>query len=255
MPTYLLLVLEGPTMSFGREAVDARGPVADFPGASMLTGLLANALGWRREERNRHARLQSRLRFAARLDRDPARRLEQAATPAIRRPGGTAARLTDFQTVQLGKDDRGWTNRGAPEGRAGGADTYKSPHIRYRQFDADARVAVALRLDPAEEVPDVAALAAALDRPVRLLFIGCTPCLPSRPLLAGTIAADSLLTALDAVPPGEDAEPLPRILLPPAEAGGAGEEILVADLRDWRSGVHGGQRAMRVIQRAAGGAP
>jgi CRISPR system Cascade subunit CasD len=255
MATYLLMVLEAPAMTFGREAVDARGPVSDFPGASLLTGLLANALGWRREERGRHARLQARLRFAARLDRDPARWLEGRSDPGMPRADRMAARLTDFQTVRLNRDDRGWTTRGAPEGRAGGADTYKSPHIRYRQFDADARVALALHLDPAEEAPDVAALAAALDCPARPLFIGRKPCLPSRPLLAGTVQAEGLLEALDAVPPGEDPEPVPRILLPPAEAGGVGEEVLVADLRDWRSGVHGGQRAMRVIRRATGGAP
>lgn len=225
MARHLLLVLEAPLLSFGREAVDSRGPVADFPGASLLTGLLANALGWRREQRDDHARLQGRLRFGARIDR-------------------VAARIEEFQTAQLGKGDRGWTTRGACEGRDGGAATYDSPHIRRRRFDTDASVAVALRLDPAEEMPDVDTLAGALVHPVRPLFLGRKPCLPSRPALAGVVEAHDLRAALAAIPPAEDSDPNPRTLLPPGEAAGAGETVLVADLRDWRSGVHGGQRPM-----------
>jgi CRISPR system Cascade subunit CasD len=233
---YLLLVLEGPMLSFGREAVDARGPVSDFPGASLLTGLLANALGWRREERDRHSRLQARLRFAARLDR-------------------IAARLEEFQTAQLASDDAGWTTRGAPEKRGGGKSTYDSPHIRRRQFDADGRVAVALHLLPAADDPDVAVLATALAAPARPLFLGRKPFLPSRPILAGTIQAGGLLAALAGIPGGEDSEPRPRVLLPPDEPGAAGETVLVSDLRDWQSGVHGGQRRMCVFRLPAEAAP
>ena len=104
MPRFLLLRLEGPLLAFGGEVVDARGVIVDFPGRSMLTGLFANALGWHRTERDRHARLQERLLFAARIDRQ-----------------GT--HLTDFQTAQLGAGDKGWTTRGRPEGRTGGANT------------------------------------------------------------------------------------------------------------------------------------
>jgi hypothetical protein len=47
MARHLIIVLEGALAAFGAEMVDARGPVRDWPGASLLTGLLANALGWR----------------------------------------------------------------------------------------------------------------------------------------------------------------------------------------------------------------
>ena len=132
---HLLIRLEAPLMAFGGETIDNYGVIRDFPAASMLTGLLANALGWRRIERKRHQRLQDRLVFAARIDREPA--------------GGV--RLTDFQTAKLEKDDRGWTTRGVPEGRAGGANTYDAPHLRYRDYFADMRVTVALRLEPAAD--------------------------------------------------------------------------------------------------------
>ena len=108
---HLIMRLESPLMAFGGETIDNYGVIRPFPAASMLTGLLANALGWRRVERERHQALQNRLVFAARIDREPA--------------GGV--RMTDFQTAQLGANDQGWTTRGRPEGRAGGANTYNAP--------------------------------------------------------------------------------------------------------------------------------
>jgi len=227
MPRHLLLVLEGPLLAFGGEAVDARGVIGDFPTASMLTGVLANALGWRREEREAHARLQARLAFAARIDRE-----------------GT--RITDFQTAQLGKGDQGWTTRGAPEGRAGGAGTYASPHIRERDYDADKRVVVALRVEPAAEAPTLEELAAALESPARPLFLGRKPCLPSGPLLGGLVEAEGLLAALAGLPADPPA-PCHRVLLPGTEPSAPGDERRwVGDLRDWRSGVHGGGREVIV---------
>jgi CRISPR system Cascade subunit CasD len=46
MARHLILILEGPLAAYGAEMVDARGPVRDWPGASLLSGLLANALGF-----------------------------------------------------------------------------------------------------------------------------------------------------------------------------------------------------------------
>ncbi len=222
MPRYLIVRLEAPLMSFGREAVDAKRPVAEFPSASMLTGLLANALGWRREERDRHARLQARLVFAARIDR-------------------SGARLTDFQTAQLAQSDRGWTTRGVPDGRAGGAGTYNSPYIRSCDYAADKRVTVALRLDEADEAPTIDALAGALEEPARPLFLGRKACLPETPLLERIVEASGLVAALAASPP-PGIGPF-RIMLPGSEPpDNKTERVPVTDMRDWRSGVHAGGR-------------
>ena len=242
---HAILRLEAPLLAFGAEMVDARGPVRPFPAASMLTGLIANALGWRRWQPARHQRLQARLIFAAVID--------QAARP-----------LRDFQTAQLGAGDVGWTTRGRVEKRGGGANTYKSPHIRYRDFWADARVAVALRLDPADEddQPDLDDVARALDRPARPLFIGRKPCLPAVPIFAGFVAAPDVLDALVAWLARDDAgahvgrrrreSPDWRIALPGPAAEEAGdrlaraEEIWLTDERDWHSGVHAGRRRVVV---------
>lgn len=209
--------------------VDARGVIVDFPGRAMLTGLLANALGWRRGDRDALARLQQRIMFAARIDRE-------------------GERLTDFQTAQLDGNDKGWTTRGRPEGRAGGAGTYLGPHIRWRDYHADAALTVALALVPADETPDLDALAAALDAPARPLFLGRKPCLPSQPVLLGTSAAATLTDAIMQAPLADDSEKdMLRLLLPGDEPDAPHDEVrLITDERDWHSGVHAGARRVRL---------
>ena len=231
---HLLLDLQAPLLAFGGETIDNYGVIRDFPAASMLTGLLANALGWRRIERELHQRLQERLVFAARIDREPA----------------GDVRLTDFQTAKLGKSDQGWTTRGIPEGRAGGPNTYDAPHLRYRDYFADMRVTVALRLEPASDPPTLDDLAAALDEPQRPLFIGRKPCLPSGRLFR--CISDKGSTALEAlmkvpIEPRPDG-PAPVRLLWPADEGVAGvtpnRTFQLTDERNWLSGLHGGGRAV-----------
>jgi CRISPR system Cascade subunit CasD len=149
----LILRIEGPLMSFGDVAIDEIRPTRRLPTRSMLTGLLANALGYAHRDVAALDRLQERLRFAARLDRE-------------------GQGLVDFQTAELGKDDPLWTTRGTPAERAGGVASYSGPALRYRHYRADAALTVALTLVPVEEMPDLAALEAALRRQERPLFIG-----------------------------------------------------------------------------------
>ena len=230
---HLLLNLEAPLMAFGGETIDNHGVIRDFPAASMLTGLLANALGWQRIERKRHQRLQDRLVFAARIDREPA--------------GGV--RLTDFQTAQLDKKDRGWTTRGLPEGRAGGTNTYDAPHLRYRDYFADMRVTVALRLEPAADTPTLDDLARVLDEPKRPLFIGRKPCVPSSRLFrCFSNESATALGALTDIPldePMRNPDELVRLMWPADE--GLDDVITnrtyqLTDERNWVTGLHGGGR-------------
>jgi CRISPR system Cascade subunit CasD len=236
MARHLILRLDAPLMSFGAEMVDAYGVVRDFPARSAITGLIANALGWERHEAEAHDRLQARLVMGS------ARIAE-------------GRRIRDFQTAQLGGGDRGWTTRGLAEGRAGGAATYQSPHIRYRDADADTRVIVALHLDPADEAPTLDHVAAAFDRPERPLFIGRKPFLPSGPINAGfhdsATIADALAAAL-----GDEKMFIPSEKEPPSAARaqwpvGEGPEprgptVELTDERNWLTGVHAGLR--RVVE-------
>jgi CRISPR system Cascade subunit CasD len=228
MARHLLLALEGPLLAFGGEVVDARGVATDFPLVSTLTGLIANALGYDRSERARHADLQARLHFAARIERE-------------------GRRLVDFQTARLLQSDRGWTTRGYPEGRAGGAGTYDSPHIRYREYDADKRVLVALALERAHAAPTLDDVAAAIREPARPLFIGRKACLPTAYMFAGFVEAESLSEALALAPWDEPPSGPVRMLLPASEMASAQDEtVFVTDERDWFAGVHTGGRPVLI---------
>ena len=228
---HLILNLESPLMAFGGETIDNLGVIRWFPAASMLTGLFANALGWRRTERERHQRLQDRLAFAARIDREPA--------------GGV--RMTDFQTAQLGAKDQGWTTRGQPEGRAGGANTYDAPHLRFRDYFADMRVTVALRLEPAGDDPTLDDLSNALQEPARPLFIGRKPCLPTTSLFGDFSEGDTALAALLTTTldePGGEQDSV-KLLWPNGEGVNgitANRTYMLTDQRNWGSGLHGGGR-------------
>lgn len=216
-------------MAFGGETIDNYGVIRPFPSMSMLVGLFANALGWRRVERARHQQLQDRLVFAARIDREPSE--------------GT--RITDFQTAQLGSADQSWTTSGEPEGRAGGAATYNSPHLRYRDYHPDMRVSVSVRLEAAEREPTLDCLAEALQSPERPLFIGRKSCLPSVPLFAEFSEGDSALAALLTVPVAEETATSCRLLWPNGEGADgvqASRTYLLTDQRNWVSGLHGGGR-------------
>ncbi|WP_310461501.1 type I-E CRISPR-associated protein Cas5/CasD [Sphaerotilus sp.] len=223
---HLILRLASPLVAFGGETIDNFGVIRDFPALSMLTGLVANALGWDRSEPARHDRLQERLRIGTRLEQ----------------PG---SRLTDFQTAQLGANDKGWTTWGTPEERRGGAASYDSPHLRYRDYHADLVACVVLRLEPAEESPTLDNIAAALDRPQRPLFIGRKPCLPTGRLMAGWVHADTVLDALQHLPMPHGTQSV-RAQWPDGEGLLAGDQVLdLCDERQWRSGLHGGWRPVR----------
>ena len=102
---------------------------------------------------------------------------------------------------------------------------------------------VALYLDPPENVPTLADLAAALVEPARPLFLGRKPCLPAGWLCAGIVTAGGLVGALASLPAPIGATP--RTLLPSGESFLNGDEQRTwSDLRDWRSGVHGGTRTV-----------
>jgi len=239
-------------MAFGGDTIDKHGVVRDFPGRSMLTGLIANALGYDRAEADRLDRLQDRIRHAA------ARRRE-------------SARRQDYQTARLFEKDAGWTTAGGTEGRAPSpsfdwdAEWMASrnlrakslTHQRLRDFDADAAIVVALTLDPADETPDMAQVEHAIDRPERPLFIGRKPFLPSRPLREpARIAADTPLKALVAFllrdpttgpirvqwdPVAEDA---PGATRPIGDHGALhiARRLRLSDIRRHRAGVHSGTR-------------
>jgi len=235
MPRHLLIRLSSPLIAFGGETIDNLGVIRDFPALSMVTGLIANAFGWDRGDDALHNQLQGRLRLGTRLEL----------------PG---SRLTDFQTAQLGAADKAWTTWGAAEERRGGAASYDSPHLRYRDYHADLTALLAVRLEPADDAPTLEAVARALDRPQRPLFIGRKPCMPVGRLVAGWVDANSVLQALQLAPLVHGSHGS-RAQWPDGEGQLPGDRLVdVCDERNWTSGVHGGWRPVRegLIKNAGG---
>lgn len=235
---WMHLRLRAPMAAFGGEIVDAHGVIRNVPAQSMLTGLLANALGWNRSMRVEHQALQDRIVFGAVWERDIG-----------------LSRMVDYQTAQLGKNDRAWTTRGVPAGRDGGAKTYEGAHQRWREYHADLRMSVVLRLEPADTLPTMEELQAALDRPARPLFIGRKCCLPSSPIFRDWVEALSAREALEAVMPAGSAGLFAS--WPAAEGTDGSNRITsVTDERNWVSGLHGGGREVceGLIMSSRGGA-
>ena len=235
MARHLLLRLYAPLTAFGGETIDEHGVTREFPALSMVTGLIANALGWDRGECERHDRLQARLRMGARRDLEP-------------------RHLRDYQTARLFQDDQGWTTSGSPEGRKPSSKTYNqvvqgrksTTQQRYRDYHADLHTLIALRLEPADEAPTLDAIAAAIDRPARPLFIGRKPCMPAARLMAGWCEAEHVLGALRQAPRAD--REASRVLMqwPDGEGTLPGDRVFdLCDERNWVSGVHGGWRPVR----------
>ncbi|NDW46343.1 type I-E CRISPR-associated protein Cas5/CasD [Ruegeria sp. PrR005] len=225
---WLHLRLSAPLMAFGGVLIDQVGPTRDFPSASALTGLLANALGWQREDGAAHQSLQDRMEFGALIARE-------------------GRLVTDNQNARVYEEEPGWTTYAQPETRNKGSTYSNAPlaaqqgnqagrkwltHRRRRDYLADHDCRVVLRL-AAGDGPDLETLAAALDRPARPLFIGRKPCLPSAPLFAGWVEGEDARAALVALA-------LPGRALWPSSGDEPGYDM--PDLRHWVSGLHGGSR-------------
>lgn len=227
----LLIRFDAPMMSFGAPIVDNRGEIQPFPAASMITGLIGNALGFEHREFEKLQRLQERLSHASRCDR-------------------RGEKIEDYQTVDLGQDfmqdDRAWTTRNKLETRAGASGT--GTHIRHRDYWADAAHTVAATLEPSDETPTVGAVGEALRRPERPLFIGRKTCLPAAPLYLGRTEADDLKSALGKAPVArneEGDEPVERPAWWPVEPDADPDDALaepVTDRRDWENQIHVGER-------------
>ena len=165
---FAILRFEAPLMSFGGPVTSADyRPTGRFPRLSMITGMLANALGYDQSEFKRHQELQDRISYAVREDVE-------------------GQVIEDFHTVRLNPDDdhdvdphrmnpdkRGWTTWSVVDDR----NEHKNITSE-REYLADAAYTIALRVcaATASEVLE------AFRQPSRPLYIGRKCCLPSAPL-------------------------------------------------------------------------
>ncbi len=121
------------------------------------------------------------------------------------------------------------------------------PRLRLRRLLR--RCPAADLLETAPTLDDLATRAApagktALPRPQALPAVAAAPRRAGRaPHRRGGRPAGGL----GFLPPAEDSDPTLRILLPASEPAAPGDDVRpVTDARNWRSGVHGGHRLVRV---------
>ncbi len=227
----LILRLDAPIMSFGAPIIDRHGKVQAYPALSMISGLLANALGYDHSDFAKLESLQHRLRYASRQDR-----------------AGQVMR--DYQTVDLSQDfmldQNAWTTQGWLDERKGGPSS-RGTHIRLRDYRADSVHTVALTLNPANEKPTLDDLAQALQFPERPLFIGRKTCLPASSLFVEKMECESLTDALQKAPLSDQADQRKRFpacwpIEEDKNQPKADMEQPVTDRRDWKNQIHVGER-------------
>ena len=224
---WLNLRFEAPMVSFGGDSIDAYRVIRNVPAQSMLTGLLANALGWTRTMRQEHDDLQRRIRFAMAWDSLPGPRI-----------------FVDYQTAKLSGRTKVWTTRGVPVGRAGGAATYHGSHQKWVQYHADARIALVLTVKDPGGAPALEQIATALQRPARPLFLGRKACPPASPIFRGMLEGPKdAVSALKVALPNDARDKL--AYWPESEGShDCHRRIKVADYRNWRTRLHGGIRSI-----------
>lgn len=237
--THSILRFEAPMMSFGAPIVSEEGLIQPFPALSMMTGLLANALGYDHSEPEKHERLQQAISYAVRED-VPGEKIEDNQNVWVGKEDDPRRPDHDGHLYAKGKKgSHAWTTRkskGEYLDRRGTGGNIQ----RNREYWADAQYTVALHVDslPAEVIED------ALVRPERPLFIGRKPCLPADRLFQGTADAPSPKEALQipsTIPTDEDG----KRIVPTRIWHESDDGKPVTDARDWTNQVHIGERRIQ----------
>jgi CRISPR system Cascade subunit CasD len=178
MKDYLLFRLYGPMVSWGDIAVGERRASFAHPTKSAIVGILAAALGLRREEESTHRALAEFYAFAVRVD-----------TPGML--------LRDYHTAQvppsgLGRNRRKYFTRKSELDRAR-ADL--TTILSERDYRCDALFTVCVWTTSENAPFSLGQLAEALCRPAFTLYLGRKSCPPALPLRSQIVRASSLREA------------------------------------------------------------
>ena len=171
---FLLFRLYGPMASWGTIAVGQERPSDTYPSKSALLGLLAAAMGVRRDQHNLHQQMAEACGVAIRVDT----------------PGEF---LQDYHTIQVPPTRRNvvhYTRR--DELNAETLNTILSS----REYRCDALYTVALWLRDRQPAPyTLEALATGLNRPRFSLYLGRKSCPLALPVQATLVTTDHLEAA------------------------------------------------------------
>ena len=229
---FLVLRFAGTRLFFGKTRIDFHIKTNRIPPKSQIVGLLANALGYDRQDIELQTNLQNRIEYAVRIDKE-------------------GVIETDYQTV----DGKLLYKHARMEG---------SENFEIRQkFNTDLSCGiymVAIELSAAKKPSDVSLedLWKAIENPARALFIGHKDCIPSMRIGLGIFEAESLEQLMAKIPRlrfwGETLPTTEKKLecwLPiqdPSEFENLNALDLIEEFNDeydHKNKIHGGQRWMK----------
>ncbi len=173
MTEFLLFRLYGPMASWGEIAVGENRGSNLVPTRSALLGLLGAACGVRRDDAATLAELGRSVAFAVQV--------ASAGVP-----------LSDYHTAQVSPPKKGRALTRAAQLRVRRDELETILSRREYRCDALAHVAAWAPTSPAPERFSLAALAAALARPVFPLSLGRKSCPPALPLAPRVVVAETL---------------------------------------------------------------
>jgi len=187
MSDYLIFRLYGPLAAWGDIAVGEYRPSFAHPSKSAIIGLLAAALGIRRDEEERQQRLAESCFFAVRVD-------------------SMGILLRDYHTTQVPSARKGITHYTR---RSELAVEDQNTILSSRDYRCDSAYTVAISV--ADAAPHtVQDLAAALQKPIFTLYLGRKSCPLALPLQPQVVNAATLREALEKVTFGDE---LPGIIV------------------------------------------
>lgn len=170
---YLLFRLYGPLVSWGSIAVGQERPSDAHPSKSALLGLLAAAMGVKRDQETTHQQMAAAYCFAIRVD-------------------SAGVMLSDYHTAQVPPERRKtvyYTRRDELN-----ADTINTI-LSSREYRCDALYTIACWVQDNHEPPfPLNDLAAGLHKPRFTLYLGRKSCPLALPVQASVIAAANLET-------------------------------------------------------------
>ncbi len=196
MERFVVFTLYGPLAAWGDIAVGEHRPVTTHPSRSAVLGLIAGALGIRRDETEALRQLDRGYRFGVRVESE-------------------GAPLRDFHTVQradkTARLNHLLTRRDELADPRNVATTPRS----IRDYRCDARSTVCLEHRGGQPGPEPDLVAAALARPRFVPYLGRKSCPPALPFAALVIEADDMQSALAQYDPERDG--LDEVVSPEAQ--------------------------------------
>ncbi len=187
MRDYLLFRLYGPLAAWGDIAVGVYRPTFAYPSKSAIVGLLAAALGIRRDEEERQVTLAAAVSFAVRVD-------------------SMGVLLRDYHTTETPRGTECATRRLeilAVKNQKKSVRKFEGTILSTRDYRCDAAYTVAISVTNGSN-HTVSGLASALAKPVFALYLGRKSCPLAMPLQPRVIHAPTLREALEAMPPADE---------------------------------------------------